>query len=174
MKPDTAEQILRARARALAQPRDRSSTQQEIEVLEFRLAQERYALETRYVQEVQPLRELAVLPGTPEFLRGIVNIRGRIVPVFDLKKFFDVPQTGVTDLHRVILVQAADMQVGLLADMAAVVRKIAVASIQPPLPTLTGIRAEYLIGITHERLIVIDLLRIVGDPKVVVNDDSSS
>src|ERR1700726_1698325 len=104
MKSDT--QILPARAHALARPPAHTpAAETMLDVLEFRLAQERYAIETRYVREVHPLKDLTPLPCTPPFVLGIVNVRGRIVPVFDLKKFFDLPDQGLTDLHRIILIE---------------------------------------------------------------------
>ncbi|MEK6210807.1 MAG: chemotaxis protein CheW [Pseudomonadota bacterium] len=169
--PD-AKQILRARAQALARPLESAPVAEaSIEVLEFRLAQERYALETRYVREVHPLKNLTPLPCTPAFVLGIVNVRGRILPVLDLKKFFGLPENGLTDLHRVILVGDGDLELGVLADVGVGVLTIPVESMQPPLPTLTGIGAEYLKGITAERLVVLDMGRILSDPKILVHEE---
>ena len=172
--PD-ARAILRARARALARPRDRAAVAEaSLELLEFRLAQECYALETRHVREVYPLRDLTPLPCTPPFVLGIVNVRGRITPVIDIKKFFDLPDKGLTDLHRIILVRGNDLELGLLADVIVGVRTIPVDSLQPSLPTLTGIRADYLKGVTAERLVVLDLDRILADPKIIVHEEVES
>jgi purine-binding chemotaxis protein CheW len=140
-------------------------------VLEFRLAQERYAVESQYVQEVHPLKELTPLPCTPPFVIGVVNVRGRIVPVLDLKKFLELPEKGLTDLHRIILVRGEDFEVGILADVIVGVRFVLENTLQPSLPTLTGLRAEYLKGVTAERLIILDLKRILADPKIIVNDE---
>ncbi len=123
------------------------------------------------MQEVYPLRELTPLPCTPPFIRGIVNVRGRILPVLDLKKFFDLPEQGLTDLHRVILIRGQGMEIGLLADIALGVRTIAASALQASLPTLTGIRAEYLKGITEEPLIVLDADRLLADPHILVHED---
>ena len=170
-----AAEILRARARALAQPpEDAPSAETMLEVLEFRLAQERYALETRYVREVHPLKDLTPLPCTPPFVVGIVNVRGRILAVLDLKKFFDLPDQGLTDLHRIILLEGNDLELGLLADATVGVRSIAADSLQPSLPTATGIRSEYLKGVTAEHLIVLDVTRILGDPKIIVLEEVDS
>jgi purine-binding chemotaxis protein CheW len=167
-----AKQILRARARALARPPQRAAAAEvTLELLEFRLAQERYALETRYVQEVHPLKNLTPLPCTPPFVLGIVNVRGRILPVLDVKKFFDLPEQGLTDLHRIILVRGDDLELGLLADAIVGVRTVPVDSLQPSLPTLTGIRSDYLKGVTAERLVVLDLARILADPKIIVHEE---
>jgi purine-binding chemotaxis protein CheW len=166
------ERVLRARARNLARVPEQSQTQAAmLELLEFRLASERYALETRHVDEVHPFRELTPLPCTPSFVLGVVNVRGRILPVLDIKKFFGLPEQGVTDLHRIILVRGHDLELGLLADVIVGVRKVRSSDLQPTLATLTGIHAEYLKGIDSERLVVLDLDRILSDPKIIVHDE---
>ena len=171
-QPDNDRQILLARAQALARTPERTPVAgASLEVLEFRLALERYALEDRWVQEVCPFKELTPLPCTPPFVLGIVNVRGRILPVLDLKKFFDLPEQGLTDLHRLILVRGNDLELGLLADVIVGVRSLPVDSLQVSLPTLTGIRSDYLKGVTAERLVVLDLARILADPKIIVHDE---
>jgi purine-binding chemotaxis protein CheW len=168
-----AQRILRERALALARPASNgiAAHNNRLELLEFRLASERYAVESRFVQEVHPLRDLTPLPGTPPFVPGIVNVRGQILPVYDLKKLFDLPEQGLTDLHRVLHVRSHDMELGLLADIIVSVSVIAADSLQASLPTLTGIRADYLKGITRDRVVVLDLERILSDPKIVVHDE---
>jgi purine-binding chemotaxis protein CheW len=169
------ERILADRARALARTRKASLAPREmLEVLEFRLASERYCVETRHIDGVHPLRDLTPLPGTPSFFPGIVNVRGRILPVLDLKKLFELPDRGLTDLHQVVVVRGNDMELGLLADVVVGVRKIEPGALQASLPTLTGIRAAYLKGVTEERLVVLDLDAILSDPKIVVHDDVTS
>jgi purine-binding chemotaxis protein CheW len=171
-EPEDTRKILRARALALARTAEKApGAETLLEVLEFRLAQERYALETHYVAEVCALKELTPLPCTPPFVLGIVNVRGRILPVFDLKKFFDLPEKGLTDLHRIILVRGNDLELGLLADVVVGVRSIPADCLQPSLPTLTGLRQDYLKGVTAERLVVLDLSRILADPKIMVHEE---
>jgi purine-binding chemotaxis protein CheW len=165
-----AKHILRARARALARrPEEAPVVDTWIELLEFSLAQEHYAVETRYVREVYPLKELTPVPCTPAFVSGIVNVRGHILSVLDIKKFFDLPESGLTDLHRIILVRGHEL--GVLADAIVGVRAIPLDSLQPSLPTLTGIRGDYLKGVTADRLVVLDLARILTDPKIIVHEE---
>ena len=167
-----SQRILRERAQSLARvPSAGPAAQSTLDLLEFRLASERYGLETRYVHEVHPLRELTPLPCTPEFMLGIVNVRGRILPVLDLKKFFQLPDHGLTDLHRIIHLRGNDLELGLLADVMVGVRRVPLDRLQPSLPTLTGIRAEYLKGVTDERLVVLDLDRLLSDPKIIVHEE---
>ena len=170
--PSDRTTILRDRARALARPAEHAPAADTVlEVLEFRLAQERYAVETRYVREVSSLKELTPLPCTPSFVLGIVNVRGQILPVFDLKKLFDLPEEGLTDLHRIIIVRGHNLELGLLADLSLGVRSVPLSSLQPSLPTLTGIRGDYLKGVTAERLVVLDLASLLADPRIIVNED---
>lgn len=166
------ERTLRRRAQALAQVPSRDQVAQgALEVLEFRLAAERYAVESRYVQEAYPLKELTPLPCTPPFVLGIVNVRGRILPVLDIKRLFGLPEEGFTDLHRIILIRGHGLELGLLADVIVGIRHLSADTLQPSLPTLTGIRAEYLKGVNDERLVVLDLERILTDPRLIVHEE---
>jgi purine-binding chemotaxis protein CheW len=174
MSADPDSLVLRDRARALARVAESTAPDEEsLELLEFRLADERYAVETRHVVEVHPFRDLTPLPGTPAFVRGIVNLRGRIIAVFDLKKFFDLPERGITDLHRIVVVRGHGLELGLLADTVTSVRRLSRASLAPSLPTLTDIGAEYLLGVNEERLVVLDLDRVFEDPRIVLDEDVS-
>jgi purine-binding chemotaxis protein CheW len=165
-------EILKIRARALARrPNDAAATGRLIDVIEFKLAGERYAIEQTYVREVVPLKELTPLPCTPPFMRGIVNVRGQIVPVIDIKRFFELPEGGIADVHMLVIVQCLGCALGLEADAVMGVRAIDPANMQPSLPTLTGIRAQYLKGVTNEQVVILDALKILGDPKIVVDDE---
>jgi purine-binding chemotaxis protein CheW len=169
---DDPQEILRSRARALAKtPEITPELGTTLKLLEFRLAQESYAVESQYVLEVQPLKELTPLPCTPAFVRGIVNLRGRILPVLDLKRFLDLPEQGIGDFHSVIFVKGGDFVLGLLADIVIGVRTLTTHSLVDHLPTLSGIRGEYIKGITAERLVVLDFGRILADPKLIVADE---
>jgi purine-binding chemotaxis protein CheW len=166
-----AARVLRERARALARSGAPPVAARDLlELLEFRLAGERFAVESRFVADVHALRDLTPLPGTPSFVRGVVNLRGRILPVYDLKKFFSLPEQGLTDLHRIVVVNGQDFEIGLLADVMVGVTKLERQALTPPLPTLSPIAAAYLLGVSAERLVVLDLDRLLQDPRIVVND----
>lgn len=171
--PDLEEsrRILKARAQALGRITGPAEVVGEyIEVVEFVLAQERYAVESQHVRDVYPLEQLTPLPCTPAFVLGIVNLRGEILSVIDIKKFFELPEQGLTDLNKIIVLQSGDMLFGILADAIVGVRRIPVAGIQPSLPTLTGIRDEYLRGVTLERLVILDAERLLTDESIVVQE----
>lgn len=171
MKNEAAKEILKSRARAMARPFETKETGETLEVIEFRLAQEKYAVEQSNVREVYPLKELTPLPCTPPFILGIVNVRGQILTVIDIKKFFDLPEAGLTDMHMVLIVHAGDVELGILADVVTGGRSIPLDSLQPSLPTLTGIRARYLKGVTNQHVAVLDVPSILADPKILVDEE---
>jgi purine-binding chemotaxis protein CheW len=167
--PEEKKAILKERARTLArEPKGDGLREERLELVEFLLAGERYAIESSWVREVYPLKDLTPLPGTPSFVLGIINVRGQIVSVVDLKKFFDLPAKGLTNLDKVIIVTDGCMEFGLLADAVAGVREIAQRGIQPALPTLTGVRADYLKGVTADRLVVLDAGKLLADPAMKI------
>ena len=170
--PEERIAILRSRAKELARERERTETGMDhLEVLEFLLADEAYAIETLFVREVYPMTELTPLPCTPAFVFGLINIRGQILTVMDMKRFFDLPERGITNLNKVIIVRREGMELGILADEIVGIRNIPVNEIQPPLSTMTGSHAEYSKGITGERLIILDMERFLTDKRLIVQEE---
>ena len=168
---EAAKRILKARARVIAQePANAEVGLDYIEVVEFVLAYENYAVETRHVREVYPLEHLTALPCTPAFVLGIVNVRGEILSVIDLRKFFDLPEKGLTDLNKVIVLESGHMVFGILADAVIGATRVRVAGIQPSLPTLTGVREAYLKGVTAERTVILDAEKLLADENIIVQE----
>src|SRR5665647_997435 len=96
--PDDEEQsrILIARAQVLArQPEKEEVAAGRIEIIEFLLAYERYGIESSYIGEVYPLKDLTPIPCTPPFVLGVMNVRGKIISVIDMRKFFELPDKGL-------------------------------------------------------------------------------
>ena len=165
-------EILQSRARRLSQEtQQEDTTQNTIEVLEFMLAYERYGIDSSFIREVYPLRELTPVPCTPAFILGIINIRGKILSILDIKKFFDIPEKGLTDLNKIIVLRSERMKFGILADAIVGIRKVSLDKLQPPLPTLTGIREEYSKGVTEDRMLVLDAQKMLTDKKIVVHEE---
>ena len=166
------QRILQARAATLAlEPENREAEEERIEIVEFLLADERYAVEAAYIGEVYPLKDLTPLPCTPAFVLGIINMRGKILSVIDLRTFFDLPNRGLSDLNKVIVLHDGTMEFGILADAVIAARRIPRAVLLPSLPTLTEIRAEYLIGVTADRLVLLDGGKILSGRHVVVHEE---
>jgi len=170
--PEEKRTVLRSRAKRLAQELEKRGADTDyLEVLEFLLAHETYAIDTMFVREVYPLTELTPLPCTPAFVFGLINVRGQILTVIDMKKFFDLPEKGITNLNKVIVVRKDTVELGILADEIIGIRNIPVNELQPPLSTMSGIHAEYLKGVTGERLIVLDMERFLTDRRLIVHEE---
>ena len=169
--PDEKKAILRKRAKLLARQPLQEKTGGGLDVLEFLLTYETYAIEMRWVAETYPLKDLTPLPCTPPFVAGIINVRGRILSVIDIRKFFDLPEKGLTDLNRVIIVNNGEMEFGILADEILGTRTIPLSEVQPPPLTLTGIREEYLKGVTRERTAILDGARLLADKNLIVHEE---
>jgi purine-binding chemotaxis protein CheW len=163
---------LRDRARLLAasSKADATAPRSLLEIVEFVLGPERYGIESRRIREIHPLNEFTPLPCTPAFVLGLVNIRGQILSIIDIKKLLDLPEKGLTDLNKIIIVHAHSIELGILADAILGTRSIAPEELHPALPTLTGIRADYLQGITKDSLVVLDVGKILADERILVDE----
>lgn len=169
---ERAKVILKERARLLSlEPEEKASSGDYFEVVEFVLSQERYAIPTEYVREVYPFDDCTPVPCTPQFVLGIINVRGRILSVIDIRQFFGLPERGLSDRNNVIILHSDELGFGILADSVTGVRNIKTDDLQPSLPTLTGIREEYLKGITRERVTVLDAEKLLLDRGLIVHED---
>jgi len=165
--------VLRARARALAQePQQASGAQASFEIVEFSLASETYGFESAYVREVYPLKAFTPIPGLPPFVLGIVNVRGQILSIIDLKKFFDLPERGLGQLNKLIILRNAQMELGILADDILGARSIELEALQAAPSTVSGIGADYLRGVTAERVVILDADKLLSDKHIIVQQEA--
>ncbi len=146
-------------------------TGDQFEALEFLLTNERYAIDANYVSEVILLKELTQLPCTPDFILGIINVRGKIIAVIDIKKIFNLPEKGITELNRVIVVKHQDIELGILADEIIGSTHIFPDKLQTSIPTITGINNDYLVGVTEDRLIILNIKDFLLDEKIIINEE---
>ena len=164
-------ELLKERAQRLALEPEVEETGEHLEVVEFLLGSEHYGIETSFVREVHPLREVTHLPCTPPFVLGIMNLRGEILSVIDIRKFFDLGQQESDELNKVIVLRGATMEFGILADAVVGVRTILAKGVQVALTTVTGIRADYLKGVTREHLVLLDAGKMLADRRLVVHEE---
>lgn len=170
VEPERVNAILSARAQRLAQPLiDGEAATKTLEILEFSLALQHYAVVSDYVREVFPLSDFTPVPCTPPFVLGIANVRGQIISIVDLRKFFGLPSGGITDLNKVIVVEDSAMSFGIVVDFIVEVRQIKESELLPP-TNINGVSGQYLLGVTAQRLSVIDTQKLLSDKTIIVDD----
>lgn len=161
--------ILTARARLLAQEEIcRDTGSDTLEAVVFTMAHEQYAIELAHIREVYPLRELTPLPSAPAYLIGVVTIRGQVIPLIDLKRLFGLPEKGLADMNRVIVLRNAGTEIGILADLIVGVRTFDQRQLQPEIPTLSGLRKVYLEGVSEDGTILLHAAAILADPELAL------
>lgn len=166
--------VLDARAEILAKRPAQSCDQVKLlDCLEFQLSGESYAMEMSYISETLPLADFTPLFCTPPFVLGITNLRGRIISIIDLRRFFELATVGLSDLNRVIVVSNGTMEFGVLADAIVGMRSLPASELQPAPATFTGIREEFLAGVTADRLALLDMGKILADKRVQVHEEVS-
>ena len=119
---------------------------QELQLVIFRLAKEEYGLPITKVQEINRLVPITKLPQTPSFMEGIINLRGRIIPVVDLRKRFQVSAAEYNDDTRIIIVEVSGQTVGIIVDAVNEVVRLNSDSIEPPPPAFV-LDARYIQGV---------------------------
>src|SRR3977135_3141121 len=144
--------VFARRAEELAESaRDERQDDETLEALVFELGRELYALPASQVHEVRPLGWLTTLPGTPAFLAGLINIRGRIVPVVDLRPLLGIASDAYSPSMSVVLVAYRGADVALLVTDRPTVRPLRVADLaEPPPGPLSGIDPSCVRGITPD------------------------
>ncbi len=155
LSTEQAREILSRRAEELARPPAASADGATIEVVEVRLADERYGIESREVFAVLPLLELVPLPGAAPPLAGLTPWRGGVLTVLDVRGSLGLPLTALNDLKRVVVLADGRDGVGVLVDSLVGISRVPTGAIGP-LPGETGARREYIRGIAGDALLLLD------------------
>lgn len=113
------------------------------------LGNERYGIEVTKTREIIARYEIVPLPKTPEFIEGIISLRGDIIPVVDLRKRFELPSRERDADTRIIVIEMRDFSVGIQVDRVYEVLKLTEDAIEPPPPMVSGLKADYLEGVAE-------------------------
>jgi purine-binding chemotaxis protein CheW len=130
----------------------------------FYLAREEYGVDVKQVQEIRRVTEITGVPRAPEFVRGVINLRGRILPVLDLKRRLALGEVAMGRAARIVVVRVKDRLLGLLVDGASQVLKIPVSQVEPAPEEVVQKGGDYIRGVAKldDRLIIlVDLERLL-------------
>ncbi len=149
--------ILAERARVLAR---RAETPlggaADLRLATFALASEHYGIEARLVLEISRLSDYTPLPLAPSHLIGITNLRGEILPVFDLRALLGINRRRLDDLSRLIVLGRARAEFGILADATRELVALSEGDLLPPPSSMSERARRYLRGVTKDALVVLD------------------
>jgi len=135
------------------------------QLVSFRLAKEEYAVNIMQVQEIILMGEITNVPQVPEYVEGVINLRGNVIPIVDLRKRFGLVVSDETEETRIIVVNVGDRTVGIIVDAVNEVLRITADKIDPPPPTVVGVGHEYLTGMAKlddKLLILLDITKILS------------
>ncbi len=123
----------------------------------FRVGDEEFAVDIKRVKEIIRVREATRIPRTPSYIQGVINLRGDVIPVIDLRRRFELESIEVTGDTRTIIIEVGKDLVGFIVDSVTEVLRIVEDEVESPPNNVAGLRSEYLLGVgkVDGRLIII-------------------
>ena len=144
---------------------------EELKVIVFGLADEEYGIEVEKVRTIERMMPITRVPKTPAFIKGVINLRGIVLPVLDLRGRFGLQETEPTNSSRIIIVAVDDLEVGFIVDTANDVIDIDKDNIDTPPEVVGGIKAKYLHGVAkigeNRLLIMLNLSEVLNKNEII-------
>lgn len=136
-----------------------------IQLVTFSIGEEEFGVDILKVQEIIRTMEITKVPRAPIFVEGVINLRGKVIPIIDLRSKFGL-QAREHDQHtRIIVIEITDMIVGFVVDSVSEVLRIPASTVEPPPPVVSGLESEYISGVgklEDRLLILLDLNRLLS------------
>lgn len=139
----------------------------------FRLGSGEYAIDIMQAKEIIKMEKITLIPNAPYFVEGVINLRGNIIPIIDLKKRFNLEESEGDKNTGIIIAKIEDVDMGIMIDSVSKVVSMANSDIQPPPSMLQGIGQRYIKGVgkmEDKLLVVLDLDKLFTNEE----DDSTS
>ncbi|MEK0316019.1 chemotaxis protein CheW [Cohnella sp. 56] len=144
---------------------------EDFKVIVFTLAHEEYGIEVDKVRTIERMTPVTRVPKTPAFVKGVINLRGVVVPVIDLRSRFSLPETEPTENTRIVIVATGELEVGFIVDSANDVIDLNDDMIENPPEVVGGIKAKYLRGVAKfgesRLLILLNLSEVLNRSEII-------
>jgi purine-binding chemotaxis protein CheW len=142
-----------------------------MQLVSFRLDQEEYGIEITKVQEIILMGDITRVPQTPNFIKGLINLRSTVIPIVDLRLRFGLKEESPTDDTRIMVVNVGGKTIGIIVDAVSEVLRISQEQISPPPPTVAGLGREYLTGLVklNKRLLIL-----LDIDKILIQDEAQA
>jgi purine-binding chemotaxis protein CheW len=122
-------------------------TEREVQLVAFHLANEIYGVDISVIHEIIRLHEITQIPRTSPDIEGVVNLRGKIVPILDLRRRLGLPAVERDGATRIIVVEVTEFTVGMVVDSVLGVLKLAESHIEPPGPLISDLESDFIRGV---------------------------
>ena len=139
------------------------------QLVTFSIGEEEFGVDILKVQEIIRTMEITRVPRAPEFVEGVINLRGKVIPIIDLRMRFGLTSREHDKHTRIIVIEINNMVVGFVVDSVSEVLRIPANTIEPPPPVVSGLESEYISGVgklADRLLILLDLDRLLSTEEV--------
>lgn len=150
---------------------------QDLQAVVFMLNRAYYGVPILQVQEIVKMTEITELPNTPDFVQGIVNLRGKIIPIIDMRKRFGLPEEKMDENWKILILKEEDVLFGVMVDQISEVEKVPATLIEKPPKIVAGVNGKFINGIakTENRLLILlDIAKILSDEEKELLQDIES
>lgn len=136
-----------------------------LQLVSFKLGEEEFGVNILQVREIIRMQQITSFPNAPEFVEGVINLRGRVIPIVALRKRFGLEDKAHSKSTRIIVVKVEEVTIGLIVDEVSEILRLPDDTVEPPPPIIAGIDADYIQGVgklEDRLLILLDLNKILS------------
>lgn len=128
-----------------------------LQLVTFNIAEEEFGVDILSVQEIIRLMQITAVPRAPSYIEGVINLRGKVIPVIDMRRRFNLPQAERDSRTRIIVMEFGVKIVGFLVDAVSEVLRIPASTVEPAPAVVSGIGSEYIKGVgkLDDRLLIL-------------------
>lgn len=128
-----------------------------LQLVTFSIGEEEFGVDILKVQEIIRTMEITKVPRAQEFVEGVINLRGKVIPIIDLRRRFGFTSKEHDKHTRIIVIEINNMIVGFVVDSVSEVLRIPAATVEPPPPVVAGVESEYISGVgkLQDRLLIL-------------------
>lgn len=142
----------------------------ELKIIVFQLNDKEYAIPVEQVRSIEKIQHITRVPGVAPYIKGVINLRGLVTPIVDLRKRFQLIESEYSDSTRIIIAVIGELEIGIIVDAANDVLDIERDSIEPPPEIVGGTESEYINGVVKidkRLLILLDLEKVMNQEQAI-------
>ena len=166
-----------ATAENLAAQKSSSQATGSMQLVSFKLSDETYGIEITKIREIILVGEITRVPETPQYIKGLINLRSSVIPVIDLRARFALPENELTQDSRIMVLNVGRRTIGIVVDSVNEVLRVSQEQISPAPPTVASLGNQYMTGLVRleeQLLILLDVDRLFGEEATAAMDEAAA